>query len=112
MRDPIETNRRLQDDEGSWRRGWPEAEQQTPGWLRTRHTAQRFAHVGGRGWTGRGHFLGLIDGGKRYLMYVVARSLGVMMRVLVNMGAPRALQTERGGFSLRGCGGLRRRVPA
>ena len=42
----------------------------------------------------RSRLRGLVDVGKRYLMYVAARNLGVMMRALFRMGPPKSLQAE------------------
>ncbi len=65
------------------------------GRLRSEYTERSFAHVCGTGGARRSRLRSLIDVGKRYLMYVAARNLGVIMRALFNMGTPRSLQTER-----------------
>ena len=64
------------------------------GRLRSEYTERSFAHVCGTGGARRSRLRSLIDVGKRYLMYVSARNLGVVMRALFNMGTPRSLQTE------------------
>ena len=64
------------------------------GRLRSEYTERSFAHVCETGGARRSRLRSLIDVGKRYLMYVVARNLGVMMRALFNMGTPKSLQTE------------------
>jgi Transposase domain (DUF772)/Transposase DDE domain len=64
------------------------------GRLRSEYTERSFAHVCRTGGARRSRLRGLVDVGKRYLMYVAARNLGVMMRALFNMGTPRSLQTE------------------
>ena len=64
------------------------------GRLGSEYTERSLAHVcgtGGARWSRLGR---LIDVGKRYLMYVSARNLGVVMRALFHMGTPRSLQTE------------------
>ncbi len=63
------------------------------GRLRSEYTERSFAHVCGTGGARRTRLRSLIDVGKRYLMYVAARNLGVVMRALFNMGSPRSLQT-------------------
>ncbi len=68
------------------------------GRLRSEYTERSFAHVCETGGARRSRLRGLINVFKRYLMYVAARNLGVMMRALFNMGTPKALQ---GG--LRAC---------
>ena len=64
------------------------------GRLRSEYTERSFAHVCETGGARRSRLRGLIDVGKRYLMYVAGRNLGVVMRALFNMGTPRSLQTE------------------
>ncbi len=64
------------------------------GRLRSEYTERSFAHVCETGGARRSRLRSLIDVGKRYLMYVAARNLGVIMRALFNMGTPRSLQTE------------------
>jgi IS5 family transposase len=63
------------------------------GRLRSEYTERSFAHVCGTGGARRSRLRRLVDVGKRYLMYVAARNLGVVMRALFNMGTPRSLQT-------------------
>ncbi len=64
------------------------------GRLRSEYTERSFAPVCETGGARRSRLRSLIDVGKRYLMYVAARNLGVMMRALFNMGTPKSLQTE------------------
>jgi len=71
------------------------------GRLRSEYTERSFAHVCGTGGARRSRLRSLIDVGKRYLMYVAARNLGVIMRTLFNIGTPRGLQTK-GAASLCG----------
>ena len=63
------------------------------GRLRSEYTERSFAHVCGTGGARRSRLRRLIDVGKRYLMYVSARNLGVVMRALFHIGTPRSLQT-------------------
>lgn len=63
------------------------------GRLRSEYTERSFAHVCGTGGARRSRLRSLLDVGKRYLMYVAARNLGVVMRALFNIGTPRSLQT-------------------
>lgn len=62
------------------------------GRLRSEYTERSFAHVCETGGARRSRLRGLINVFKRYLMYVAARNLGVMMRALFNLGTPRSLQ--------------------
>jgi transposase len=62
--------------------------------LRSEYTERSFAHVCETGGARRSRLRGLTNVFKRYLMYVAARNLGVMMRALFNMGTPRSLQAE------------------
>lgn len=64
------------------------------GRLRSEYAERSFAHVCETGGARRSRLRGLIDVGKRYLMYVAARNLGVIMRALFNTGTPKSLQTE------------------
>ncbi len=64
------------------------------GRLRSEYTERSFAHVCETGGARRSRLRSLINVGKRYLMYVAARNLGVIMRALFNMGTPKSLQTE------------------
>lgn len=64
------------------------------GRLRSEYTERSFAHVCETGGARRSRLRGLVDVGKRYLMYVAGRNLGVIMRALFNMGTPRSLQTK------------------
>jgi transposase len=64
------------------------------GRLRSEYTERSFAHVCETGGARRSRLRELVNVAKRYLMYVTARNLGVMMRALFNMGTPKGLQTE------------------
>ena len=64
------------------------------GRLRSEYTERSFAHVCGTGGARRSRLRRLIDVGKRYLMYVSARNLGVIMRALFNRGTPKSPQTD------------------
>ena len=64
------------------------------GRLRSEYAERSFAHVCETGGARRSRLRSLIDVGKRYLMYVAARNLGVIMRALFNTGTPKSLQTE------------------
>ena len=62
------------------------------GRLRSEYVERSFAHVCETGGARRSRLRGLLNVVKRYLMYVVARNLGVIMRALFNMGTPKGLQ--------------------
>jgi IS5 family transposase len=62
------------------------------GRLRSEYTERSFAHVCETGGARRSRLRKLVNVTKRYLMYVAARNLGVIMRALFNMGTPRSLQ--------------------
>lgn len=62
--------------------------------LRSEHVERSFAHVCETGGARRSWLRGLVDVGKRYLMYAVGHNLGVIMRKLFGLGTPRSLQTE------------------
>jgi hypothetical protein len=62
--------------------------------LRSEYTERSFAHVCETGGARRSRLRGLGNVFKRYLMYVAARNLGVMMRALFNMGTPKSLPAE------------------
>ena len=64
------------------------------GRLRSEYTERSFAHVCETGGARRSRLRELVNVAKRYLMYVAARNLGVMMRALFNIGTPKGLQTE------------------
>jgi hypothetical protein len=63
---------------------------------RSEYVERTFAHVCETGGARRSWLRGLINVTKRYLMYIAAKNLGVMMRALFNMGTPRSLQGPRG----------------
>lgn len=67
--------------------------------LRSEHVERSFAHVCETGGARRSWLRGLIDVGKRYLMYAAGHNLGVIMRKLFGLGTPRGLQTEGGAES-------------
>jgi len=67
------------------------------GRLRSEYVERSFAHVCETGGARRSRLRGLLNVAKRYLMYVVARNLGVIMRALFNTGTPRGLQKGLGG---------------
>lgn len=64
--------------------------------LRSEHVERSFAHVCETGGARRSWLCGLIDVGKRYLMYAAGHNLGVLMRALFGIGKPRTLQAEGG----------------
>lgn len=64
------------------------------GRLRSEYTERSFAHVCETGGARRSRLRERVNVAKRYLMYVAARNLGVMMRALFSMGTPKSLQTE------------------
>lgn len=64
--------------------------------LRSEYAERSFAHVCETGGARRSRLRELVNVAKRYLMYVAARNLGVMMRALFGVGTPRSLQTEGG----------------
>ena len=66
------------------------------GRLRSEYTERSFAHTCETGGARRSRLRGLIKVAKRYLMYVAARNLGVIMRAIFGIGTPRSLQTEGG----------------
>lgn len=66
------------------------------GRLRSEYVERSFAHVCETGGARRSRLRGLLNVAKRYLMYVAARNLGVMMRALFNMGTARGLQKGLG----------------
>lgn len=62
--------------------------------LRSEICERSFAHTCETGGARRTWLRGLIDVGKRYLMYAAAHNLGVVMRKLFGLGTPRGLQGE------------------
>jgi transposase len=64
------------------------------GRLRSEYTERSFAHTCETGGARRSRLRGLINVAKRYLMYVAARNLGVIMRAIFGIGTPRTLQTK------------------
>jgi len=67
--------------------------------LRSEHVERSFAHVCETGGARRSWLSGVVDVGKRYLMYAAGHNLGVVMRRLFGVGTPRTLQTEGGADS-------------
>jgi transposase len=67
------------------------------GRLRGEYVERSFAHTCETGGARRSRLRELVNVFKRYLMYVAAKNLGVVMRALFNMGTPRSLQTEGDG---------------
>jgi transposase len=65
---------------------------------RSEFVERSFAHVCETGGARRSYLRGLVNVTKRYLMYVAARNLGVIMRELFNMSTPRSLQTPGKGL--------------
>jgi transposase len=64
--------------------------------LRSEYSERSFAHVCETGGARRSWIRGLIEVTKRYLMQVVGRNLGVIMRRLFGIGTPRSLQAPCG----------------
>ena len=64
--------------------------------LRSEHVERSFAHVCETGGARRTWLRGLIDVGKRYLMYAAGHNLGVLMRKMFGIGTPRSLQAGGG----------------
>jgi len=64
------------------------------GRLRSEYVERSFAHVCETGGARRSRLRELVNVSKRYLMYVAARNLGVMMRALFGIGTPKSLQAE------------------
>lgn len=64
-----------------------------------------FAHACGSARGRRTHLRGLYDVGKRWIVHLGARNLGVLMRALIGIGTPRSLQSE-GEFDPAAGGGL------
>jgi transposase len=62
--------------------------------LRSEHVERSFAHVCETGGARRSWLSGVVDVGKRYLMYAAGHNLGVVMRKLFGVGTPRTLQAE------------------
>ena len=62
--------------------------------LRNEHVERSFAHVCETGGARRSWLGGVVDVGKRYLMYAAGHNLGVVMRKLFGVGTPRSPQAE------------------
>lgn len=63
---------------------------------RSEYVERSFAHICETGGARRSWLRGLVNVTKRYLMYVSARNLGVIMRSLFGIGTPRSLQASGG----------------
>lgn len=75
--------------------------------LRSEYAERTFAHSCGSARGRRTHLRGLYDVGKRWLVHMAGRNLGVLMRKLGGVGTPRSLQSE-GEFGPAPAGPLRR----
>ena len=64
--------------------------------LRSEYVERSFAHVCETGGARRSWLGGVVDVGKRYLMYAAGHNLGVVMRTLFGQGTPRGLQAKAG----------------
>lgn len=75
------------------------------GRLRSEYAERSFAHTCETGGARRSRLRGLANVAKRYLMYVAARNLGVIMRALFGVGTPRSLQAPGVGllWAMLGC---------
>ncbi|MHC4179477.1 MAG: transposase, partial [Planctomycetota bacterium] len=62
--------------------------------LRSEYAERSFAHVCETGGARRSWLGGVVDVGKRYLMYGAGHNLGVVMRKVFGVGTPRTLQAE------------------
>jgi hypothetical protein len=62
--------------------------------LRSEYAERSFAHVCETGGARRSWLGGVVDVGKRYLMYAAGHNLGVVMRKVFGVGTPRTLQAE------------------
>jgi hypothetical protein len=69
------------------------------GRLRSEYTERSFAHACETGGARRSRLRGLVNVAKRYLMYIAARNLGVIMRAIFGVGTPRGLQAPGAGLS-------------
>ena len=63
--------------------------------LRSEKVERTFAHICETGRARRTWLRGLIEIGKRYLMQVAARNLGIILRAVFGRGTPRSLQGVR-----------------
>jgi transposase len=100
--------RRWQDKPATWRaavdanrRRWRGTRSKRLQRLRSEYVERSFAHVCETGGLRRSHLRGREKVAKRYLMQVAARNLGVLMRKLFGVGAPRS-----GRAAARGLGGI------
>jgi len=71
------------------------------GRLRSEYAERSFAHTCETGGARRSRLRELVNVAKRYLMYVAARNLGVMMRAIFGIGTPRSLQSGGRDLSVR-----------
>jgi transposase len=67
---------------------------------RSEFVERTFAHSCESGGGRRSHLRGVYDVGKRWLIQLSARNLGVIIRSVTGTGTPRALQAEYGAASL------------
>ena len=102
----LKTKRQWTDKPAEWREAYYSNRRRVRGRrskrlqrLRSEHVERSFAHVCETGGARRSWLGGLVDVGKRYLMYAAGHNLGVVMRKLFGVGTPRSLQT-RGGAGL------------
>ena len=104
----LKTKRKWTDKPAEWREAYYSNRRRVRGRrskrlqrLRSEHVERSFAHVCETGGARRSWLGGLVDVGKRYLMYAAGHNLGVVMRKLFGVGTPRSLQTEgRAGLAL------------
>lgn len=99
----LKTKRRWTDKPVEWQEAYYGNRRRVRGWrskrlqrLRSEYVERSFAHVCETGGARRTWLRGLIDVGKRYLMYTAGHNLGVIMRKLFGLGTPRSLQAEGG----------------
>ncbi len=67
---------------------------------RSEFAERSFAHSCESGGGRRSHLRGVYEVGKRWLVHLAARNLGVILRSITGVGTPRALQAESGAASL------------
>jgi transposase len=67
---------------------------------RSEFVERTFAHACESGGGRRSHLRGLYDVGKRWMVQLAARNLGVVIRSVTGVGTPRAHQAEQGAASL------------
>ncbi len=67
---------------------------------RSEFVERTFAHSCESGGGRRSHLRGVYKVGKRWMVHLAARNLGVILRSMTGVGTPRALQTEYGAAPL------------